>query len=224
MTEEASAKVSMTARVCHWLKALAWRHKAISALVLIYAIWQVMMTPIVNPFASDVYTIRGRFPFDQGFELIFVQSTYGTAKWYRRKCGGIQVEESVCYGERRVLKPTRLDGQNYEIKIYRDRYFAGFAGWKADGISHAEYKVNMGIDPAKVLNRAYANDENSACDGSEESIESRKGRLFCMGQIDHKDYKRLVIKEGLPLKPSEQLMNFWLYTESDAMLQAEKTK
>ena len=224
MNAETPIQASVTVRAWRWLKAFAWRHKVISALVLFYLLSKAIMTPIVNPFASDVYTIRGRFPFDQGFDLIFVQSTYGTAKWYRRKCGGIQVEEAVCYGERRVLKPTRLDGQNYEIKIYRDRYFAGFAGWKSDAISHAEYKVNMGIDPAKVLNRAYANDENSACDGSEESIESRKGRLFCMGQIDHKDYKRLVIKEGLPLKPSEQLMNFWLYTESDAMLQAEKIK
>jgi hypothetical protein len=209
--------------VWNWLKGWMQRHKIISGLVLIYAVWQVVMTPIFNPFASDAYTIRGRFPFDQGFELQFIQNAYGNSTWYRRWCGGIQTDNAICRAGHRVLKPTRLEGQNYEIKIYRDRYFFGLADWQEESW-HVEYKANMGLDPMKVMAHAYANDENSACNGSEESTKRHEGRLFCVGHINDKDYKHLVINEGLPLKPNEQLMNFWLYTELDAMTVKEKSQ
>ena len=223
MSAETPIQTKVMVRAWRWLKAFVWRHKVISALVMVYATWQVVMTPIVNPFASDVYTIRGRFPFDQGFELMFRQNAYGDAKWYRRWCGGDNTDDAICRSGYRVLKPTRLDEQNYEIKIYRDRYFAAFADWKAE-TWHMEYKANTGIDPEKIGAHAYANDENSACNGSAESTQRHEGRLFCMGQIDHKAYKHLVITKGLPLKPNEQLMNFWLYSDLDAMLAKEKAQ
>ena len=123
----------------------------------------------------------------------------------------------------RVLKPTRLDGQNYEIKIYRDRYFSAFADWKEE-TWHVEYKANMGLDPTKVMAHAYVNEDNSACDGSEESAIRHGGKLFCTGHLNDKDYKHLVIKVGLPLKSNERLLNFWLYTDLDAMLLKETTQ
>ena len=121
------------------------------------------------------------------------------------------------------MKPTRLDGQNYEIKIYRDRYFSAFADWKEE-TWHVEYKANMGLDPTKVMAHAYVNEENSACNGSEESAIRHKGQLFCSGHLNHKKYKNLIINEGLPLKPNERLLNFWLYPDLDAMLLKETTQ
>ena len=192
-------------------------------MVLLYVAFKLVMTPIVNPFASDVYTIRGRFPFDQGFELMFRQNAYGNAKWYRRWCGGINTTDAICRDGNRVLKPTRLSGQNYEIQIHRDRYLSAFADWKEE-TWHVEYKANMGLDPLKVMAHEYINDENSACDGSNESIREFKGRLFCGGHLNHKNYRHLVINGGLPLKANERLLNFWLHTELDAMLPKEKAE
>lgn len=210
-------------RAWSWLRSFAIRHKVITALAALYVIFKLVMTPIVNPFASDVYTIRGRFPFDQGFELMFIQNAYGNAKWYRRWCGGSNTDDAICRDGDRVLKPTRLDGQNYEIKIYRDRYFSTFADWREE-TWHVEYKANMGLDPTKVMAHAYVNEENSACNGSEESAIRHKGQLFCSGHLNHKKYKNLIINEGLPLKPNERLLNFWLYTDLDAMLLKETTQ
>lgn len=221
MNTETKTNAGVIARAWLWIKDFPKRHKVITTLAVLYVIFKLVMTPIVNPFASDVYTIRGRFPFDQGFELMFIQNGYGNAKWYRRQCGGIQTDDAICRAGHRLLKPTRLDGQNYEIKIYRDRYFAAFADWKEE-TWHVEYKANMGLDPFRVMAHSYVNDENSACNGSTESMERHNNHLFCMGQIDHKNYKHLVINEGLPLKPNERLLNFWLYTELDAMLPKEK--
>jgi hypothetical protein len=210
-------------RAWSWLSNFAMRHKVITAVAVLYVVFKLVMTPIVNPFASDVYTIRGRFPFDQGFELMFIQNAYGNANWYRRWCGGIQTDNAICRAGRHVLQPTRLDGQNYEIKNYRDRYFSAFADWKEE-TWHVEYKANMGLDPIKVMAHAYVNEDNSACDGSEESAIRHGGKLFCTGHLNDKDYKHLVIKAGLPLKSNERLLNFWLYTDLDAMLLKEKTQ
>jgi hypothetical protein len=223
MRTEIKTNAGMMTRVWLWLKGFPKRHKVITTLAVLYVLWKLVMTPIVNPFAHDVYTIRGRFPFDQGFELMFRQNAYGNAKWYRRQCGGIQTDDAICRDGHRVLKPTRLDGQRYEIKIYRDRYFAAFADWKEE-TWHVEYKANVGINPEKMPADAYANEENSACNGSSESMERHKGQLFCTGHLNDKDYKHLVINEGLPLKPNERLLNFWLYSDLDAMLLKEKAQ
>lgn len=223
MSTEVKTDISVTARAWLWIKCFPKRHKVIATLAVLYVIFKLVMTPIVNPFASDTYTIRGRFPFDQGFELMFIQNGYGNAQWYRRWCGGIQTDDAICRAGHRLLKPTRLDGQNYEIRIYRDRYFSAFADWKEE-TWHVEYKANMGLDPFRVMAHSYVNDENSACNGSEESAIRHKGQLFCTGHLNDKDYRHLVINEGLPLKPNERLMNFWLYPDLDAMLRKEKAQ
>lgn len=223
MSAEIKTETSMIAIAWLWIKGFPKRHKVVTSLVVLYAIFKLVMTPIVNPFASNVYTIRGRFPFDQGFELMFRQNAYGDAQWYRRWCGGNNTDDAICRSGYRILKPTRLDGQNYELKIYRDSYFSAFADWKEE-TWHLEYKANVGIDPEKMPADAYANEENSACDGSEESLREFKNHLYCGGHLNHKKYKHLVINEGLPLKPNERLLNFWLYTDLDAMLLNEKAQ
>lgn len=223
MSTGIKTQTSMVARAWLWLKGFPKRHKFITTLAVLYAVFKLVMTPIVNPFASDIYTIRGRFPFDQGFELMFRQNAYGNAKWYRRWCGGSNTDDAICRSGYRILKPTRLDGQNYEIKIYRDRYFPAFADWKEE-TWHLEYKANVGINPEKMPADAYVNEDNSACDGSEESAIRHRGKLFCTGHLNDKDYKNLVINEGLPLKPNERLLNFWLYPDLDALLLKEKAQ
>ena len=208
---------SLSTRVWTWVKAFPKRHKIITVLVVLYVLFKVAITPIKNPFASDVYVIRGRFPFEQGFELMFRQEAYGTAHWYRRWCGGIVFKEAICSAGGEFLKPLKLDAQHYEMRLYRDRYFSWFAGWE-EQTWHLQFKAKAGVDPSKLLITSYMNDENSACDGSEESLARFKDKLFCTGHLNDTAYKHLTITEGQPVNANERLINFWLYAELDAML------
>jgi len=212
---------SRSTRVWNWVKGFPKRHKIITVLVVLYVLFKVAITPIKNPFASDVYVIRGRFPFEQGFELMFRQNVYGDAPWFRRLCGGLQTNDAICRAGYEDLKPTRLADQHYEIKIYRDRYFAGLADWK-DEIWHLQFKAGVGVDPKRVATTSFGTPENLACDGSQDSVDKFKKRLFCMPQVDDKKYKGLVIGAGQPIGQAERLQNFWLYTELDAMLSGAK--
>lgn len=221
MSEETPIQASVTVRALRWLKAFAWRHKVISALGLFYLLSKAIMTPIVNPFASDVYTIRGRFPFDKGYELAFDQRVLGQTKWFRAWCGWPLSEEGNCYKGFEVLKPTRIDENHYELRVYRDRYFAGPQGWE-HRISHIEYKTDAGIDLNRHSLRDYVGDESSVCDDSEEFLKKYKGELFCTSQLTHKDFKVLHLPDGQPVMPNEQLINFWLDSELTPMLEAHK--
>lgn len=221
MNAETSAQASAMVRAGHWLKAFAWRHKVISALVLFYLLSKVIMTPIVNPFASDVYTIRGRFPFDKGYELAFDQRVLGQAKWFRAWCGWPLSEEGNCYKGFEILKPTRIGENHYELKVQRDRYFTGPQGWE-HRISHIEYKMDSGIDLNRHSLRDYAGDESSVCDDSEEFLKKYKNELFCTSQLTHKDFKVLSLPDGQPVMPNEQVINFWLDSELKPMLEANK--
>ena len=55
----------------HWVR----QHWIISTLVLLYVtysgFWWLVFTPIRNPWPQEAFTIRGRFPFDKGYELMF---------------------------------------------------------------------------------------------------------------------------------------------------------
>ena len=211
---------SLSTRVWTWVKGFPKRHKIITVLVVLYVLFKIAITPIKNPFASDVYVIRGRFPFEQGFELMFRQEVYGNAKWYRRWCGGLVSRNAVCSAGAEIHKPTRLDAQHYEMRLYRDRYFSLFADW-TEQTWHLQYKANAGLKPETVAASSYANDTNSACDGSEESLARFKNKLFCTGHLNDSAYKHLTITEGQLVKADEELLNFWLYAELDAMLKKE---
>lgn len=221
MNAETSTQASVMVRAWRWLKAFAWRHKVISALVLFYLLSKAIMTPIVNPFASDLYTIRGRFPFDKGYELAFDQHVLGQAKWFRAWCGWPLYESGICRAGFEILKPTRIGENHYELKVYRDRYFTGLQGW-AHRISHAEYRASSNFDPNYLVIRFYAGDESSVCDDSEEFLKKYKGELFCTSQLTHKDFKVLHLPDGQPVMPNEQVINFWLDSELKPMLEADK--
>lgn len=214
-------KPSVIVRAWGWAKGFPKRHKVITALAILYVIFKLITTPIVNPFASDLYTIRGRFPFDKGYELAFDQRVLGQAGWFRALCGWPLAEEGNCYKGFEILKPTRIGENHYELKVYRDRYFVGLPGWE-HRISHVEYKADAGIDLNRHSLTDYVNDESSVCNDSEESIKKFKGTMFCMGQVEHKDFKVLNLTDGQPVKPNEQVINFWFYSELIPMLDAHK--
>ena len=221
MTAEIKTDTGLTARIWSWLKGFLKRHKVITTLLILYAVFKLITTPIVNPFASDVYTIRGRFPFDQGFTLSFHQYAYGSAPWFKRWCGLPFYESGTCAGGAHWLEPTRIGEKHYELKVYRDRYFAGLGGWK-EATSFLSYVSSAAADRDKMLFTSYINDESSACDDSEESIKKFRGKIFCMGQIDHKDFKVLELPDGQPVQANERLVNFWFYSELTPMLEKHK--
>ncbi len=200
-----------------WLGTFSRRHKVITVLLVLYLLWQVIFTPWKNPFAHDAVTIRGRFPFDRGFDLMFRQNAYGDAKWYRRWCGGAQTENAICRSGYEVLKPTRVDGQHYEITIYRDRYVSLFADWKEE-TWHLQYKADAGLNPAEMGATSYGDPENAVCDGGEVRLKVLKNEMFCMPIAEHKRYKSLVLTEEQSVGNRERLMNFWLYSELEAKL------
>lgn len=211
-----------------WCKTFRKRHWLITGIALIYVVWSVfwwaVFTPIRNPWPQESYTIKGRFPFDKGYELMFHQTVYGASLWHQHLCGGgifylmgVQTSDATCSAGNLWTKPRQLDGQHYEVTLYRDVYFSGPQSWKVK-TWHTQYKSNVGVDYTKVLVTDYGAPENSACDGSEESIRKFKGELFCTKQTGHKDFKHLVIHEGQPAGSNEKIQNFWLESELEQML------
>jgi len=213
------------------LKAWARKHWIISALVLIYALWSglwsLMFTPIRNPWPQEAFTIRGRFPFDKGFELMFNQHVFGAAEWHQRLCGGgifyllgVDTSSATCSAGKVWTKPRQIDGQHYEVTLYRDVYFAGPQDWTAS-TWHTQYKANVGVDYTKVLVTSYGAPENSACSDSDERLRLFENSLFCMPQKEHGKFKNLTITEGQPAGPKERIQNFWLYSELEQMLRKQ---
>jgi hypothetical protein len=223
MSAETPIQANVMVRAWRWLKAFVWRHKVISALVMVYATWQVVMTPIVNPFASDAYTIRGRFPFDQGFTLSFRQYAYGSAPWFKRWCGFPFYEEGTCSGGAHWIEPKRVGENHYELKVYRDRYFFGLGGWKETTV-FLPYLASAAADREmmKSMITSYAGDESSVCDGSKESLKEFRNKLFCTSQSRHKDFKAFNLPDGQPVKADERLINFWLESELVPMLEKQQ--
>lgn len=214
-------------RIAQWLLRWVRKHWIISALLALFAVWHsvwwVIFTPIRNPWPQEAFTIRGRFPFDKGYELMFYQNVYGAADWHQRLCGGgvfyllgVQTSTATCSAGGVSTKPRQIDGQHYEVTLYRDAYFSGLQDWTANTF-HTQYKV--GVDYNKIKGfTSYGAPENSACDDSEEFLRKYSGELFCTKQTTHKDYKHLVITEGQPAGLNERIQNFWLESELDQML------
>lgn len=200
----------------HWMR----KHWIISTLVLLCALWNgfwwAVLTPIRNPWPQEAFTIRGRFPFDKGYELMFNQNVYGKADWHQRLCGGgifyllgYQTSNATCSGGKVWAKPRQTDGQHYEVILYRDVYFAGPQNWTAN-TWHIQYKANAGVDYTKLLVTSYGNPENSACADSEERLKLHEQKLFCMPQIEHGDFKNLTFTQDQHVGPNERIQNFWL--------------
>ena len=199
-------------------------HKSISVFFGVVVAWSaielVMFTAWKNPFASDMVTIRGKFPFHKGFELVFQQSAVGTARWYRRWCGGVRAEEAVCRSGSELIQAKPVDDHHYELTYYRDGYFSLFAGWQSEVWMYRAYKKGA---PVEKLGVGWTlNNGDLACDNSEESVQKLGGQLFCTSADRDKDYKTLVLIDGRPVAQNERLLNFWLYSELDAIKGLER--
>ncbi len=204
------------------------KHWIISTLLVLCALWSgfwwVVDTPIRNPWPKDAFTIRGRFPFDKGYELMFYQNVYGEAAWHQRLCGGgvlyllgVKTSTATCASGGISTKPRQVDGQHYEVTLYQDAYFSSLQDWTANTF-HTQYKAGVDYNTIRGFT-SYGAPENSACADSEERLRLHEKKLVCMPQTEHGDFKSLVISEGRPAGPNERIQNFWLYSELDQMLQ-----
>lgn len=136
---------SVWMRLLLWMKAFPRSHKIITLLILIYLLLKcvgfVVFKPWVNPFADDLVTIRGSFPFDKGYELIFNQTLETTIASYF--CGGTPLDTGPrhCSKEVKDFIPKRIDGNTYELIFHRDQFFSGLAGWKFNALTYRVFRT-----------------------------------------------------------------------------------
>jgi hypothetical protein len=215
-------------RVISWLK----RHWLASSLLVLILTWQVFWwhfnTPIRNPWPQDTYIVKGRFPFHKGYDLVFMQSVYGGATWHQRVCGMLSLRDwATCGGGNVFFKPRRVDGEHYEVTLYRDYYFAGLPGWKLDATNEwpLAFKAGINFDYEKAMITSLTPTPVAVCDDSPQSIEELTGKLFCMPQYDgparergHWRFKHLLLPASNQAQSNAQILDFWMYSELDAVL------
>ena len=226
MKENTMNNPSLFLRTWSWLKGFPSRHKIITALAVLFLVWQAIMTPIKNPFANDAITVRGRFPFDQGYELMFSQETYSNpeSRFSKIFCKSFAHSFTSCNGGSVRYYPKKIDGQHYELTVYRDAYFSGLLGWVSkDRLYYRVHQKMVDGDKHKGLFYCLGpSPEINACNDTELSIQKYNGGLFCMGQKEHKNYKALTMPTNNADVSNVQEYDFWLYSELDAKLKEIK--
>jgi hypothetical protein len=211
-------------RVRGWMH----RHPWLSGFLLLLSVWMafdwIVDTPIRNPWPDEPLVIRGKFPFDRGYELVFMVNAIGEAKWYRRRCGGIQREEAVCSGGRAFVKPRKIDGQHYEMVLYRDFYLRGPQQWKTT-YWDVVYDPSYGVAPEDLLITSSGWGPHIICKDSEASKATFRGRLSCTGQFDSESktsgwvkYMHMNLPSTPARSPEEEVVDYWLSSELDRML------
>ena len=215
-------------RVISWLK----RHWLASSLLVLIVTWQVFWwhfnIPIRNPWPQDTYTVKGRFPFNKGYDLVFMQNVYGGARWHQRLCGMLSLRHTAtCSAGNVFFKPRRIDGEHYEVTLYRDYYFAGLPGWRLDATNEwpLAFKAGIDFDYEKSMITSLWPTPVAVCDDRPESPQLRLGRLRCMQQYDdpsrksgHARYKHLVLPLSAVGDTTTKIWDFWLYSELDEVL------
>lgn len=219
-------KQNILLRTWAWLIRLPKRYKFLIAITVLYLLWFAITTPIKNPFANDAVTLRGRFPFDQGYELMFSQRTLSSSTSHLSKilCGSFVHSNTTCDGGSTRFYPKKIDGQHYELTVYRDAYFSGLLGWVAkdrlyyrvhqntvDGDKHRGLFYGLGSSPA-----------NEICDDIGQLVSTDKGSVSCTGQEYYKKYKALALPTSNALGKNTQEYNFWLNSELDAKMKEIK--
>lgn len=121
-------------------RLLAWtrKHWLITTLLVLYGlshVWHWMLTPTINPHPQELVTIKGTFPFDQGYEMNVYMGARTTTKWVNEWHGFPIPGRSIGY-DSEVLPITiiQIDSKNYEFSFYRDFYLPGIAGWRLSGL------------------------------------------------------------------------------------------
>lgn len=215
-------------RVAHWLKR-HWLASSLLALVLAWqAFWWHFKTPIRNPWPQDTYTVKGRFPFNKGYDLVFMQNVYGGARWHQRLCGMLSLRHTAtCSAGNVFFKPRRIDGEHYEVTLYRDYYFVGLPGWKLDATNEwpLAFKAGINFDYEKAMITSLMPTSVAVCDDDPVSISKFTGELFCIPQYDgparergHWKFKYLVLPVSNQAQSNAQILDFWLYSELDEVL------
>jgi hypothetical protein len=213
------------ASLADWMR----RHRFLSSLILFFFVWRVFWwhfdTPIRNPWPQDTYIVKGRFPFDKGFDLIFMQQVHGDAYWHQLVCGWISLHQKPipCGGKKSVyFKPKQIDGQHYEVTLYRDYFFSGLPGWRLDGINEWSlgFKAGTVIDPAKGNFQGVSQMPVVICSDSSEDLIRFKEQLFCAAQFSDPSRTRGYVKYmslDFPLSaqpaPNVKVQDFWLESE-----------
>ena len=216
----------------HPLKQWVAKHPKLCTFLLIVVLWQAFWwhfnTPIKNPWPDKPYTIKGRFPFDKGFDIVLGMSVIGEAKWHRWMCGDLNITYTNCSGGFVRINPQKTESKNYQITMYKDYYFKGFPQWSEprffDGI-HKFDPETLGIVSTTLLEGVPI-----ICDDSEEGLRKLESQLSCRPQYydenrksGYKKYIHLVLPASSQAGPNEQVMDFWLTSELDEMLKAQPT-
>lgn len=106
--------------------------------------------PFVSPRPDDMVTMYGRFPFEKGYQLSFGHDAYTTSTLAGFICGGFGVVRGAsglsCRGGKRPVEVNQLDCCSYELKVFRDYYLPGVAGWVLGPLSYR-------ISPAGAVGR-----------------------------------------------------------------------
>lgn len=104
------------------------------------AIWALaglgwVLTPTINPHPQELVTIKGAFPFDQGYEMNVYMGARTSTKWVNQWHGFPIPGRSIGY-DSEVLPITiiQIGSKNYEFSFYRDFYLPGIAGWRLSGL------------------------------------------------------------------------------------------
>ena len=119
-------------------RAIAWprRYKVVvtvfAVIVSAFCGYRWLMTPTINPNPTMRVVMRGRFPFDKGWELRIARSFHTQNSLCKRTArvfffipqAEVSREKSLPF-----IVPTRLDGSRYEVEYYEDYFLPGFCDW-----------------------------------------------------------------------------------------------
>ncbi len=215
-------------RVTDWMK----HHWLVSGLIVMAVVWKAFWVhfnvPIPNPWPRETYTVKGRFPFDKGYDLVFMQSVYGGSYWHQRLCGMLSFRQlATCGGGGEFFKPRRIDDQHYEVTLYRDYYFPGLPGWRLDATNEwpLAFQSGIGFDYEKSIVVSLGATPIAVCSDQPKDLKRTEGRLMCMDQYDDPERTRGPIKYKdlqIPLSGQSadgvQVRDFWLFSELDELL------
>jgi hypothetical protein len=180
-------------RLIQWLNQFARRRPIVAALVLgffcivlfLKLFGGVVFTPRLNPNPQDPITIRGAFPFDKGYDLVFNQGARTTAPWASVVCGGFGLTRGwkgfACRGGYETFLPKKIDCCHYEITLYRDHYLPGIAGWENNG-----FGFNSAVQGKPLIGGGGVPRKSTEmdCADSAERLRKSNGALLCIPEID----------------------------------------
>jgi hypothetical protein len=212
------------------LKRWVGKHPVLWAFLLIVVLWKGFWwhfnTPIKNPWPEHPYTIKGRFPFDKGFDIVLEMNVIGEAGWHQWVCGGANITYASCRSGIVYFSPQKVDGYNYKFTAYKDYYFKGLPFWSEprffDGVSKFDPKT-LGMISTPLLSGVPI-----ICDDSAQGVKKLETKERCRPQyfdehrqVGYEKYKHLVLPPSGTAGPNEQVMDFWLTSELDEMLKTQ---